>query len=99
MEGDLLLLRLSLALEELAEWLMAHATGDLVGAADAWADRIYALLGDAVATGLPASQLFEAVHASNLSKSPPTTSGGKAVKGPDYVPPNIATVLRRAMPR
>jgi predicted HAD superfamily Cof-like phosphohydrolase len=96
MEGDVLLLRLSLALEELAEWLAAHAKGDLVGAADAWADRAYALFGDAVATGLPAGELFDAVHASNLSKSPPSVSGGKAVKGPGYRPPDVAAVLRRA---
>jgi len=99
MEDDQLLLRLSLALEELAEWLMAHAKGDLVGAADAWADRAYALFGDAVAAGLPAGELFEEVHASNCTKTAPATSGGKAVKGPEYVPPDIRSVLLRAMPR
>jgi predicted HAD superfamily Cof-like phosphohydrolase len=97
MDGNLLLLRLSLALEELAEWLMAHANGDLVGAADAWADRAYALFGDAVAAGLPTGELFKAVHTSNLTKTAPATSGGKAVKGPGYLPPDIQAVLRRAM--
>ncbi len=99
MENDVLLLRLSLAFEELAEWLMAHAKGDLVSAADASADRTYALFGDAVAAGLPAGALFDAVHASNLTKTAATTSGGKAVKGPGYVPPDIQAVLRRAMPQ
>ena len=92
--GDMLLLRTGLALEELAEWLLAHADGDLPAAADAWADRAYVILGDAVAAGLPASSLFAAVHASNATKSPSPGGGGKAVKGPGYVPPEIAGALR-----
>ena len=34
---DLFARRIGIALEELAEWAAAHATGDLVAAADAWA--------------------------------------------------------------
>ena len=41
--GDVLLSRAAMALEELAEWVTAHARGDLVAAADAWADRAYVL--------------------------------------------------------
>ena len=96
LEGDLLLLRLSLALEELSEWLAAHANGDLVAAADAWADRAYVLFGDAVAAGLPASALFEAVHASNMSKSQTSLAGGKALKGPGYFRPDIAEILKHS---
>ena len=36
--SDVLLRRAAMALEELAEWLEAHAEGNLVAAADAWAD-------------------------------------------------------------
>lgn len=39
--GDMLLPRSAIAMEELAEWLDAHNRNDLVGAADAWADRAY----------------------------------------------------------
>ena len=94
LSGDVLMLRTGLALEELSEWLFAHAEGDLPAAADAWADRAYVLLGDAVAAGLPASSLFEAVHTSNATKSPSPGASGKAVKGSGYVPPDIDGALR-----
>jgi predicted HAD superfamily Cof-like phosphohydrolase len=67
-DNDPFLERLALALEELSEWAMAHAEQDLVAAADAWADRAYVLMGDAVSCGLPAQELFEEVHRSNMSK-------------------------------
>ena len=60
--GGMLVQRAAMAIEELAEWLLAHANGDLVAAADAWADRAYVLFGDAVAAGLPAAELFAEVH-------------------------------------
>lgn len=92
--GDLLLLRTALALEELGEWLSAHSRGDLVAAADGWADRAYVLFGDAVTTGLPTSSIFDAVHRSNLSKEP--HSSGKPCKGPQYCPPDIRGILQQA---
>ena len=66
-----LLLRLGMALEELGEWLFAQARGSLTAAADAWADRLYVLLGDAVVTGLPAEALFAEIHRSNMTKDRP----------------------------
>ena len=89
---DQLSLRAHLALEELAEWLEAHATGDIVAAADAWADRAYVLFGDAVATGLPATELFNEVHRSNMTKSGAGRTG-KGIKGDEYQPPNIGPLL------
>ena len=89
---DQLSLRAHLALEELAEWLDAHADGDIVAAADAWADRAYVLFGDAVATGLPATELFQEVHRSNMTKSG-TGQTGKGIKGDEYQPPNIGPLL------
>ena len=65
---DQLLSRAAMAVEELGEWIFAHADTDLVAAADSLADRFYVLLGDAVATGLPLGRLFEAVHRSNMTK-------------------------------
>ena len=97
--GDRLLCRTALALEELAEWLTAHADGDLGAAADSWADRAYVLLGDAVAAGLPAAELFRAVHESNMSKVPSTRTGsGKAVKGHGYQPPDVRRAVDAAAP-
>ncbi|MBA3481438.1 MAG: nucleoside triphosphate pyrophosphohydrolase family protein [Pirellulales bacterium] len=91
---DVLLSRLAMTLEELSEWLAAHANGDVAAAADALGDRLYLLVGDAVATGLPLGEIFTAVHESNLSKLPGVTTGlGKGVKGSDYQRPDLGTLL------
>jgi predicted HAD superfamily Cof-like phosphohydrolase len=92
-DGDPLLQRAAMAIEELAEWLQAHAEGDLVAAADAWADRAYVLFGDAVAAGLPAAALFAEVHRSNMTKEPVAGESGKARKGHGYTPPDLETIL------
>jgi len=91
---DLLLSRTALALEEMAEWLLAHAAGDLVAAADAWGDRCYVLLGDAVSAGLPTYGLLVAIHRSNMTKTA-DPAGGKPTKGEDYVAPDIKGALQR----
>ncbi|WP_428308016.1 hypothetical protein [Lacipirellula sp.] len=91
---DVLLSRAAMAVEELGEWLAANAEADLPGAADALGDRLYVLCGDAVASGIPLAEVFEAVHESNWSKLPHVTTGvGKAFKGPDYLAPNLETLL------
>ncbi len=61
--------RALMAVEELAEWIEAHVAGDIVEAADALGDRLYVLLGDAVAAGLPLERVFDEVHRSNLTKA------------------------------
>ena len=92
-DGDVLLQRAAMAIEELSEWLTAHANGDLVAVADAWANRAYVLLGDAVASGLPAAELFAEVHRSNMTKDLVADGTGKATKGANYRPPNLAAIL------
>jgi predicted HAD superfamily Cof-like phosphohydrolase len=94
---DVLLSRVALALEELSEWIQAHADRDLEAAADAWADRCYVLLGDAVATGLPAEAIFAEVHKSNMTKQLGVRTGhGKAFRGPRYHPPQFGELLQTA---
>ncbi len=91
---DGLLSRLCLTLEETAEWVEAHAVGDLVAAADAWGDRLYVLLGDAVAAGLPGADIFEEVHRSNMTKTTATKGGlGKVTKAGAYREPRLREVL------
>jgi predicted HAD superfamily Cof-like phosphohydrolase len=91
---DTLLSRAAMAVEELGEWLAANAKFDLPAVADALGDRLYVLLGDAVATSIPLSEVFEAVHESNWSKLPHiTTALGKAFKGPGYQKPDLETLL------
>lgn len=93
-DGNSLLARLCLALEELAEWVEAHAAGDLVAAADAWGDRLYVLLGDAVAAGLPATAIFEEIHRSNMTKTAATTGSlGKGTKADAFCQPTLGEAL------
>lgn len=92
---DLFARRLGMALEELSEWCQAHADGDLEAAADAWADRMYLLCGDAVAAGLPAWELLAAVHESNMTKAAGrTTDTGKGEKSGEYRPPKLTEILQ-----
>ncbi len=94
--GDSLGARLAMALEELAEWVEAHAAGDLVAAADAWGDRQYLLLGDAVATGLPVEEIFDEVHRSNMTKTRLVTDAlGKAQKDEGFRHPRLASIVGR----
>jgi predicted HAD superfamily Cof-like phosphohydrolase len=93
-DGSSLLARLCLALEELAKWVEAHAAGDLVAAADAWGDRLYVLLGDAVAAGLPAAAIFEEVHRSNMTKTAiKAGSLGKGTKAAVFRQPSLRKIL------
>ncbi|WP_417735656.1 hypothetical protein [Rosistilla oblonga] len=87
--------RALMEVEELAEWIEAHIADDVVAAADAWADRVTVLLGDAVATGMPAQPLLDEVHRSNMTKVAANERTGKGVKRDGYQPPDIQTILNR----
>jgi predicted HAD superfamily Cof-like phosphohydrolase len=93
-EENELLGRLALELEELAEWVEAHANDDLIAAADAWGDRLYVLLGDAAATGLPAEEIFAEIHRSNMTKTGQQPgSDRKGVTESSFQVPKLANVL------
>lgn len=91
-------LRYNLIREELEEYLRAIADGDLVAIADSLTDLLYVVAGSFLVFGLDPMALFNEVHRSNMSK---VSSGyrvrddGKIVKGPDYSPPDILSVIRR----
>lgn len=62
------------------------------------ADLRYVVDHCAGALGLPIKEAFLAVHASNMSKlddqgRPIIDSGGKVLKGPNYRPPNMKSLL------
>jgi predicted HAD superfamily Cof-like phosphohydrolase len=79
-EKDLVLCRAAMTLEELAEWLRAHAQQDLTAAADAIGDRLYLLLGDGVASGLPfhgSRSSFEIARYRKISHSAWTKKRGE----------------------
>jgi len=85
--------RALMAIEELTEWIEAHNESDLVAAADAWADRMYLLLGDAVVSGMPAEKLLDEVHRSNMTKIVANEQTGKGTKASGYRSPNIQMIL------
>ncbi len=92
-EGSHLSSRALMAIEELAEWIEAHVAGDLVEAADAIGDRLYVLLGDAVASGLPLEQVFDEVHRSNMTKHASHLESGKGTKTGKFDAPKLDKLL------
>lgn len=82
--------------EEAAELRLAVAGGDVTGVADALADLAYVVYGAALHYGIDLDAVVAEVHRSNMTKTP--AGNGKAVKGPEYRPPNLQEALapRRA---
>lgn len=73
---------------------------DTVGAADALGDLVYVLYGMALECGIPLDEVLATIQESNLSKlgadgRPVLREDGKVLKGPGYVPPDVAGVLAR----
>lgn len=101
--AEQLVLRQALIEEEVAELAAAAAAHDLVGVADALADIVYVAYGTAHVYGIDLDAVLDEVHASNMTKlgadgRPIRRADGKVLKGPAYVPPNIAAVLAGERP-
>ena len=95
---DQLELRLSLIEEEVGELREAAEDGDLVAIADALADIIYVAYGTAHVYGIELDSVLDEVHASNMTKlgadgRPVRRADGKVLKGPDYRPPDVKSIL------
>lgn len=89
------LLRASLIVEEVAEFMVAARNKDMVGMCDALADLLYVTYGTAVVMGVDIENFSEEVQRSNMSKDGGgQDSGGKVMKGPDFFPPDISEILR-----
>ena len=76
--------------------------GDLVEVADALGDILYILCGTLLKHGLEhkIDEVFREIQRSNMSKlgadgKPIRRADGKVLKGPDYFPPAIASILDR----
>ncbi|PRX38715.1 pyrophosphohydrolase domain-containing protein [Salegentibacter salegens] len=94
-------LRYELMKEENEEYLEAANNGDLTEVADALGDMLYVLCGTIIEHGLEhkIEAVFDEIQHSNMSKldgngNPMYNENGKVIKGPDYVRPNIAKVLK-----
>jgi len=101
-ERDLLKMRTKLIEEETKEaaqeTLWEDALGnpviDRAALTKELADLLYVTYGMAVTFGLPIDEVFERVHASNMSKlgddgKPLYRDDGKVLKGPNYQPPKL----------
>jgi predicted HAD superfamily Cof-like phosphohydrolase len=89
------LFRSDLVEEEASEFYTAVDDNDLPGAVKELADLIYVALGTAVTWGVDMGPIFEAVHASNMTKEGGgARADGKILKGPGYTPPDIEALLR-----
>lgn len=98
--GALVLIRLQLCQEELAELAEAILARDIVACLDALTDMTYVCDGTYLTLGLAHYKLtaLSEVHRSNMSKMGPdgrpvTSSAGRIVKGPNYSPPDLLRVL------
>lgn len=93
--SDRISLRLGLIAEELSELSQAIDKRNLTEVADALGDILYVTYGLGIEFGLPMDAVFEAIHASNMSKlgedgKPIYREDGKVLKGPNYKKPTEA---------
>lgn len=95
-KSDERLNRAQLMLEEMAELLEAMLLRDPIQMADALADVLYVVYGTAVTYAVPVDEVFQEVHASNMTKRVVDHAAGIKGKGESYRAPDIAAVLRRA---
>jgi len=93
-------LRFDLMNEENQEYLLACADGNPIEIADALGDMLYILAGTILVHGMQHKivEVFEEIQRSNMSKlgadgKPVKRADGKVLKGPDYFPPNIKSIL------
>jgi predicted HAD superfamily Cof-like phosphohydrolase len=96
-DEDTINLRLRLIQEELDELFFAHEDNDLVEVADALTDLLYVIYGTGQAYGIDLDACFDEVHESNMSKLvdgyAQKNEIGKVMKGPNFFPPNLRSVL------
>lgn len=82
--------------KEMEELKQAIEEDDLVKIADALGDVLYFVYGTGLAYGLDLEPVFAEIHRSNMTKDRPDPKqyiDAKAVKGPDYMPPDIASII------
>lgn len=90
--------RLEFLDEEYMELEDAEIADDIVEVADALTDIIYFAYGMADIYGIDLDACFREVHRSNMSKlgedgKPIKRADGKFLKGPNYSPPDLKSVL------
>lgn len=100
-ENEVITMRVHLITEELEELEDAINARDIVSVADALGDLLYVVAGAALAFGLPQRAIVEEIHRSNMSKlgedgKPVLRDDGKVLKGPNFTPPDIKSIISLA---
>lgn len=93
-------LRKRLLEEEYNEYLEGENNNDIIEIADALGDMLYIIYGTAVSYGLPINEIFNEIHASNMSKldengNPIFREDGKILKGKNYFKPDLKSIIER----
>lgn len=103
--GSKNLLRFNLMKEENEEYLEAASNNDLTEVADALGDMLYILCGTIIEHGMQhkIEEVFREIQRSNMSKlgidgKPIYREDGKVLKGPNYVQPDIKSILEKGTP-
>ena len=92
-------LKMALVVEEFLELEHAVDADDLAGIADACADLIYVVVGQALAYGIDLRPVWAAVQQANMAKiGGHRRADGKVLKPKGWTPPDIARVLREQSP-
>ena len=69
----------------------------IIAVADALGDIAYVVAGAAATWGIDLGGVFDAIHTSNMTKTPGNKrQDGKILKGPNYAPPDIKGALAEA---
>lgn len=99
--GSLLLIRLQLIQEELAELAAGMINRDPVECLDALGDLSYVVDGTYLTLGLAdlKTRAIQEIHRSNMTKlgedgKPIISNAGRVVKGPDYEPPELGHMVK-----
>ncbi len=90
------IMRLDLVVEEYDELVQAILDKDIVAIADGIADLTYVLTGLGIAYGIPVSDVWDEVHANNMTKVGMSEFrvDGKYLKPANWVGPDIAGILK-----
>lgn len=82
---------LQLVVEEAGEFVKAVACGNKAEACDAIGDLLYVIIGRAIRFNLPIEEIFDRVHASNMTKV--VSDQRCANKGDTFTPPDFSDLL------
>jgi len=100
--GSMHLVRAQLLISEVAEVVEAILEGNIVDLLGEMIDCQYVIAGTLVMYGLDgiADEAFVKVHASNMTKMPPSfDAGGRLLKGPGYVKHDLTGLVQEEVDR